>query len=172
MVNLNTAKKRKLSATQYFCYNGIIAALYFTLVFAFQFLSFKEVQFRVAECLTILPAIFPFSILGLTVGCFVSNFLSYWGWSDLVFGTLCTLLAAFLTSKIRSPYLAALPPILLNALGLPLIWLLLGGAPAYWINVVWVFLGQTVVLYALGIPTYYLSKKHLVPIVYPYKEDK
>ena len=171
MVNLSSTKKRKLSATQYFCYNGIIAALYFTLVFAFQFLSFKEVQFRVAECLTILPAVFPFSILGITVGCFLSNFLSIWGWSDLIFGTLCTLIAAYVTSKIKSPYLAVLPPIILNAFGLPLVWLLLGGAPAYWINVAWVFLGQAVVLYTLGIPTYYLCKKHIEPIVYPFMEE-
>ncbi len=161
---------KKLSATRFLCYNGIIAAVYLTLVFIFQFMSFEQVQFRIAECMTVLPSLFPFCTLGLTVGCFISNFMSTWGWIDVLSGTVCTLVAALITSKIKNPYLAVLPPILLNSFLLPLVWFTVGGAPAYWVNVAWVALGQTVVLYALGIPLYYLAKKHLLPLVYPQQE--
>lgn len=166
MNTLEKQKKPKLSVTRFLCYNGIIAAVYLTLVYIFQFMSFNAIQFRIAECMTILPALFPFSTLGLTVGCFLSNTMSVWGWIDAVSGTICTLVAALLTSVIKKPYLAALPPILINSFVLPLVWFLFAGEPAYWINVLWVFIGQAVVIYALGMPLYYLAKKHLVPIVY------
>ena len=116
----------KLNVTKYICYNAFIACVYLALVYIFQFMSFGAIQFRIAEAMTILPSLFPFSVAGLTIGCFLSNFMSVWGWSDLVFGTLCTLVAGLITSKIKNPFLAALPPVLINSFGLPLVWLLLG----------------------------------------------
>lgn len=166
MTTLKNQGKTKLSTTRFFCYNGIIAAVYLALVYVFQFMSFGTVQFRIAECLTILPALFPFSTAGLAVGCFLSNIASIWGWIDVVSGTLCTVVAGLLTSVIKKPYFAALPPILINSFVLPLVWFLFAGETAYWANVLWVLIGQTIVLYLLGIPLYYLAKKHLAPIVY------
>lgn len=89
----------KLNVTKYICYNAFIACVYLALVYIFQFMSFGAIQFRIAEAMTILPSLFPFSVAGLTIGCFLSNFMSVWGWSDLVFGTLCTLVAGLITSK-------------------------------------------------------------------------
>ena len=162
----------KLSVTRYVCYNAIIACVYLALVYIFQFMSFGAVQFRIAEAMTILPSLFPFSVAGLTIGCLLSNFMSVWGWSDLVFGTLCTLIAGLITSRIKNPLLAALPPVLINDFGLPLVWLLLGGEAVYWINVLWMLLGQSVVLYAVGVPVYFLAKRNLVKLVYPEGESK
>ncbi len=162
----------KLSVTRYVCYNAIIACVYLALVYIFQFMSFGAVQFRIAEAMTILPSLFPFSVAGLTIGCLLSNFMSVWGWSDLVFGTLCTLIAGLITSRIKNPFLAALPPVLINAFGLPLVWMLLGGEAVYWINVLWMLLGQSVVLYAVGVPVYFLAKRNLVKLVYPEGESK
>ena len=162
----------KLNITKYICYNAIIACVYLALVYIFQFMSFGAIQFRIAEAMTILPSLFPFSVAGLTIGCFLSNFMSVWGWSDLVFGTLCTLVAGLITSKIKNPFLAALPPVLINSFGLPLVWLLLGGERVYWINVLWMLLGQTVVLYAVGVPVYYLAKRNLSALIQPEKDKK
>lgn len=53
--------------------SALVAALYALLVLAFAPLSFGPVQFRVAEALTLLPWLFPEAVLGLFVGCLVSN---------------------------------------------------------------------------------------------------
>lgn len=61
---------------------------------------------------------------------------------------------------------------LINSFGLPLVWLLLGGETVYWINVLWMLLGQTVVLYAVGVPVYYLAKRNLSALIQPEKDKK
>lgn len=147
--------------------NAVIAAIYASLTLLLIPLSFGPVQLRVAEALTILPALMPFTMWGVAIGCFISNiFYSPLGIYDVIFGTLITLLAAFLTSKLKNMFLAPLPPVLLNAFFLPLIWYLSAGESAYWLNVLTVLIGQTLVLYAVGIPLYLLMKKSIMPILF------
>lgn len=103
---------------------AVTAALYVVLgyfgnVFS---LTFGAVQIRFAEALTVLPFLFPAAAPGLAIGCFLTNLLSPYGIADLVFGTLATALAAALTAKMPRPWLAALPPILVNLLILPVMW--------------------------------------------------
>lgn len=76
---------------------GIIAALYTVLVIIFQFSSFGPVQFRIAEALTILPYFPPAAIPGVTIGCFLSAFLTGAAGLDMIFGSLATLIAAILS---------------------------------------------------------------------------
>lgn len=148
-------------------FNAIIAALYILLTMPFLTLSFSAFQIRIAEGLTILPALFPFSIWGLFAGCLISNFVSPFGVWDIVLGSLLTLIAAFATSKIKNIWLAPLPPILLNAFGLPLIWILIEAESVYWINVLSLVISQTAVLYAVGIPLALLSKRMILPKFFP-----
>ena len=75
---------------------GIIGAVYVVLTMALFPLSFGAVQVRISEGLTLLPLIFPESVLGLTVGCLISNLFGN-GVIDVVFGTLATFLSAILT---------------------------------------------------------------------------
>ena len=99
---------------------GIVAGLYLSLTLLFAPISFKAFQIRVSEALTLLPFIFPEAILGLFVGCFIANFFSPFGIIDVVFGSTLTLLAAYLTyllGKTKKPYLAPIPPILINGFG-------------------------------------------------------
>ena len=103
---------------------AMIAALYavmgyFGNIFG---LTFGPIQCRFAEALTVLPFVFPAAAPGLVVGCFLTNLLSLYGPLDVVFGTLATAAAAWLTMKMPRWYLAALPPILVNAVVLPPIW--------------------------------------------------
>ena len=49
---------------------AMIAAIYVVLTYVFAPFSFGEVQIRIAEALTILPAFTPAAIPGLFVGCF------------------------------------------------------------------------------------------------------
>ena len=82
-------------------------------------LTFGPVQIRFAEALTVLPFLFPAAAPGLAIGCLITNLLSPYGPMDIIFGTLATAVAAGLTMKMPKWYLAALPPILVNALILP-----------------------------------------------------
>jgi uncharacterized membrane protein len=106
---------------------AIIAALYFVFTTVFQTISFGQVQLRVSEILSVLPFFFPEAIWGLTLGCLISNFFSPFGLIDIVFGTLCTFLAAVITYSFRvitnkklGAYLGILPPIIVNGLGVGL----------------------------------------------------
>ena len=103
---------------------ALVAALYavmgyFASIFGW---AFGPVQCRFAEALTVLPFVFPAAAPGLVVGCLITNLLSPYGPLDPIFGTLATAIAAWLTIKMPRWYLAALPPILVNALILPAMW--------------------------------------------------
>ena len=120
-------------------------------------LTFGVVQFRFAEALTVLPFLFPATAPGLALGCLLTNVLSPYGPIDMVVGTLATAIAAFLTMKTPRWYLAALPPIVMNALLLPPMWAwaeagALNGAfwAAYGLNL-WTFVvGEALACYVLG----------------------
>lgn len=94
---------------------GVIAAIYFVLTLVLQPISFGAVQFRISEAMTILPFFMSASVPGLFLGCFLANIIGGLGLVDIVFGSLTTLAAAYLTSKMPNKYLAVLPPVLLNA---------------------------------------------------------
>lgn len=103
---------------------AMVAALYavmgyFGSVFG---LTFGPLQIRFAEALTVLPFLFPAAGPGLVIGCLITNLLSPYGPVDVIFGTLATAIAVRLTARAPRWYLAALPPILVNALILPPLW--------------------------------------------------
>ena len=103
---------------------AVVAALYAVMgcfggIFG---LTFGPVQFRFAEALTVLPFLYPATAPGLAVGCLITNQLSPNGPVDVIFGTLATAIAAWLTMKMPKWYLAALPPILVNLVILTPMW--------------------------------------------------
>ena len=103
---------------------AMVAAVYFVLCYfgnIFQ-LTFGPVQVRLGEALTVLPFLFPAAAPGLALGCLLTNILSPYGPIDMIVGTLATAIAAFLSIKMPRWYLAALPPIVVNALLLPPMW--------------------------------------------------
>lgn len=101
--------------TRFIVKAGVIAAIYIVLTLVMGETSFGPVQFRISEAMTILPFFMPEAIPGLFIGCFLANIFGGFGLIDIIFGSLTTLLAAYLTSKMPNKYLATLPPILLNA---------------------------------------------------------
>ncbi|MBP1754509.1 MAG: putative rane protein [Firmicutes bacterium] len=99
---------------------AVIAAIYTALVLMFQPISFGPIQFRIAEALTILPYFTPAAIPGVAIGCLLSAFFTGADVLDLVFGSLATLIAAFLSYQLRrNKYLVPIPPILVNAFIIP-----------------------------------------------------
>ena len=138
---------------------AMVAALYavmgyFGNVFG---LTFGPVQIRFAEALTVLPFLFPATAPGLAIGCLITNLLSPYGPVDIIFGTLATAIAAWLTIKMPRWYLAALPPIIVNAVILPPMWAWaeVGAVnSAFWLacgwNAVTFILGEAIACYVLG----------------------
>lgn len=102
---------------------AMIAALYVVLTLVFQAVSFSEIQVRIAEALTILPAFTPAAIPGLFIGCIIGNIIGGSILPDIIFGSLATLLGAYFTYLLRkkSRYIAILPPIFFNTLIVPFI---------------------------------------------------
>ena len=111
-------------------------------------------QVRVSEALTVLPYLTPTAIPGLFIGCLVANIYGGLGIYDIVGGSLCTLLAAYLTylfSKTRKPVFAPLPPVVVNALGVSLYLHFLFQLP-YWLTVAYIAVGEIAACYILGYP--------------------
>lgn len=106
--------------TKYIVKAGMIAAIYVVLTVVLGETAFGPIQFRISEALTILPLFEPAAIPGLFIGCLLANIFGGYGFADIFFGSLTTLLAAYLTSKMPNKYLATIPPIILNALIIPL----------------------------------------------------
>jgi len=160
---------------------AIIAAVYSTVTIFLAPISYGPVQIRFAEALTILPALFPEAIIGVTIGCLISNIFSPFGfmWVDAVFGTLATFCAAILTCFIgrmfkrkAGVFLAALPPVLINALVIPFVifaYIQEDMAPIniftsnlfllYILGFASVLIGQAIAVYGVGIPFYFGIKK-------------
>lgn len=129
-----------------------IAALYFCLTVVLSPISYGVVQFRVSEAFTVLPFLYPEATVGLVIGCAFANITSPFGVLDIIVGSVVTGIAGYLTSKIKNIWLAPLPPVILNAFILPVVWSIVGTAELYIINVLSLLLSQSVVTYALGIP--------------------
>lgn len=146
---------------------SLIAAIYAGLTYAFAPISYKELQFRISEVLTIIPCFSPAGILGLTVGCFLANFGSF-NPIDLVFGTGATLIASIITYLCRNikvkglPLLSFLAPVIVNALivGFELTYFFAGTDSSFIMLALSVGLGEAVVCFGLGIPFYILLNKH------------
>lgn len=102
---------------------AMIAALYVVLTLVFQAISFGEIQVRIAEALTILPAFTPAAIPGLFIGCLIGNIVGGSILPDIIFGSLATLIGAYFTYLLRkqNKFLAPLPPIISNTVIVPFI---------------------------------------------------
>ncbi len=134
---------------------AMIAAIYTALTLILAPISYAALQVRVAEALTVLPFISRLSIPGLFVGCLVANLFGIMftglGWYDVVFGSLATLLAAYLTSRMPRPVLAPVPPIVINALVVGAYVSALAHLP-YLLTAVYIGVGQALATYVLGYP--------------------
>ena len=116
-------KKKKTFHVQFMAQSARIAAIYVVLTVLFAPISFGQIQFRIAESLTILPAFTPAAIPGLFIGCLIGNILGGAILPDILVGSIATLLGAVFTYLLRnrSKWLAPLPPILANTLLIPFV---------------------------------------------------
>ena len=148
---------------------ALIAAVYVVVCVVFAPFSFGPVQVRLSEALTLLVVLCPEAIVGVTLGCFLSNAIAS-APIDMIVGTGATLLAALASYALRNirwkklAIPASLPPVLLNALiiGIELT-LLYTPAPratgVYLLNILSVGAGQVISCTLLGVLLVYGIEK-------------
>ncbi len=136
---------------------AIIAAMYAVLTIINPWSS-GEFQVRISEALTVLPYFTPAAVPGLFIGCLTANIFVGAGIYDIVFGSLATLLAAFLSYKIKSKPLVPIPPVILNAVVVAYVLKITMNAPLM-ATMGLVALGELIACYGLGYPLMiYLEK--------------
>ena len=147
-------KKKTLEIT----IGGAIAALYVVLtVLAAQFnLASGAIQVRISEALTIMPVFTAAAVPGLTVGCVLANLLTGCAAWDVVFGSLATLIGAVGTRMLKNkPLLAWIPPVVSNAVIVPIVLQQVYGVPdALWFLVLTVGAGELISCGLLGLLLY------------------
>lgn len=121
-----------------------------TLAPGLQVLAYGPVQFRVAEALTVFACVDPAAVVGLTLGTALGNVASPMALVDVPVGAALTLLATLVMYRIGPRAAALAAPVAVNGLGVPVMLALVLDVP-YWYGVVFVALGEAVVMGTLGL---------------------
>ncbi|MGB9681841.1 MAG: QueT transporter family protein [bacterium] len=140
---------------------GLYAAIYAVTTIVLAPISYGIMQIRVAEALTVLPFIDKASIPGLFIGCLIANIVGGLGFIDIGLGSIFTLLAAYLTSLVKVPWQAPIPPVIVNALGVGTYLSILLKTPIYW-GILWVGLGEMIACFGIGLPLLYFAKNIII----------
>lgn len=151
------------SKTRFICETAAIAAIYAVLTLLFVPFGFLQFQVRISEAMCILPFFTPAAVPGLFIGCLIANIFGSGtlGLMDIVVGSLASLLAAFVTWKIRgkSKWLLPLPSVIANAFLVSWTLNVMLGLP-YWLNVATVGIGQAIACYGIGMPLWFLLNRY------------
>ena len=141
----------KNKKVQFLVHSAMIGSIYVVLTILFQPFSFGQIQVRIAEALTILPLFTPAAIPGLFVGCLIGNILGGSILPDIIFGSLATLIGAFITYAFRRyKWTAPIGPILSNAIIIPYVLLYAYGIQPLWFSFVTVTIGEIISCGILG----------------------
>ncbi len=141
---------------------AMIGAIYVVLTLIFAPISYGMIQVRVSEMLMVLPYFTGAAVPGLFVGCMIANIFGGHGMLDIVFGSLATLISAYLVTKIDNKYLVPMPPVIINALIVGMILSMVLEMPFY-MTAMWVGVGQVIACYGLGLPLLlFLDKRRFI----------
>ena len=88
---------------------AVVGALYAALTMLLAPISYGNLQFRISEALCVLPVFFPYTSVGLFLGCALANMISAAGILDVVFGSLATLCAGLCAAVLVFYTLSYLP---------------------------------------------------------------
>ena len=134
--------------------SAMIAAIYVVATGLLSGMGFGQVQIRIAEALYVLALYTLSAVPGLTVGCLIANLLwSPFGVLDVLLGTLATFLGVAGTYALREkgPVAALIPPVVFNALLVPLVLMWCDGQ-GYWLSALYIAISEAISCYALGLP--------------------
>lgn len=149
---------------------SLVSALYATLTLALSAISFGPIQFRVSEVMTLLPLLGKEYIIALTIGCLLANIIGPYGIPDIIFGTLATLISAYLVYLTRKTMknkqskayilIASFWPTIINAIIIGIMLNKFFGLPLV-LSMLQVGFGQFVVITILGVPLFkFLESKY------------
>ena len=152
---------------------GVIAAAYVALTLLSSFLGISSgfIQLRLSEALCILPIFTPAAVPGLFVGCIIGNLITGSMITDIICGSLATLLGALGTYFLRkNRYLAVIPPILVNAIILPFIFIFVyGSSKSYFYFLASIFISEFIMVALLGSILYSALEKY--PTIFEDEDD-
>lgn len=110
---------------------SVATSIYVVLTIVFNFLSYGDIQFRIAEILILLCFFRKDYAISLILGCLISNIFSPMGIMDMIFGTVATALSVVCVMFTKRLWLNVIYPTFFNGvivgielnviLGLPLI---------------------------------------------------
>ena len=148
---------------------ALIGAMYFALTHLQNLLvpnsATWSIQFRASEALCVLALFTPAAVPGLTIGCILFNVTNAAALPlDALVGGLATLIAVWAMWRFRRvtlkgyPLLGLLLPVITNAVlvGWELAVYIGGG---FWINALYVAIGEITVLLTLGTVLYFAMKR-------------
>jgi len=134
-------------------FGALIAAMYVVLTFLSSMLGLAngQIQVRISEALTVLPVFTPAAIPGLTIGCVLANLLTGCAGPDVIFGSLATLLGALGTYALKKHrILSLLPPVVSNAIIIPLVLKYFYGIVPLSFSFLTIFIGEMISAFGLG----------------------
>ena len=132
--------------------SGIIAAIYAVLTMLIPVASYGPVQFRFSEILTLLAFYNPAFVPGLSIGALLSNLGSPYGFLDVFFGTLSSVLALIAMSKVKNLWVAGLMPAIFTPVIVgALIAYFMGHWLAFFPNFLYLFISQFVIVTIAGV---------------------
>lgn len=162
--------KTRLTAKD-LAYIGVVAALYAAMTLAVAPLSFEAVQLRFSEILVLLCFYRKEYCYSMVLGCAVANMFSPLGVTDVIFGTLATLIAVIgirlivgkQTERTLSRLFAAsLMPVLSNGIIIGLeIYILFGEMPLL-PSILSVAAGELIVVSVIGVAVFRIIEKNKV----------
>lgn len=150
-------------------HGAVIAAMYVALTYLQNFLfpdsASMAIQFRVSEALCILAFFTPAAIPGLAIGCLLFNISYQFALPlDFIIGTAASAGAAASMWALRNVKIMGLP---LPGLLMPALWnaplvgwelsVYIGGA--FWLNALYVAIGEAAVLLILGSLLYFVMER-------------
>ena len=153
--------------------NAIICALYVVLTFVSYPIAFSGIQFRVSEILVLLCFFNRDYVIGITLGCFLTNLASPFMPWDLLIGTGATLVAALGLSFAKHLGIALLLPIVSNSFLVAIEYVFFAETKvAYWIAVGEIAIGEVSMILIGYIIILLIMKKPKIQEIFGVKRNQ
>lgn len=142
-----------------FVLQGLVAAIYVSISLILAPWTYMNVQFRLAEILMVFVLFNPKFLIGVTLGCFITNFGSELGLIDLFVGTFATFVSGYLMIRTKNVSLSLLWPAIINGLIVGAELTIVFALP-FFLTALQVFIGEFVVVCIGGRLLYLVIQKN------------